>query len=217
MPITSPAQVEQRAARVAGIDRGVGLDERHDAVAGQRARLGADDARRSPCCSSPYGAPMATTHSPTRVAAGLPVFTVGRSLASILSTATSVTLSLPSTLALNSRWSVSFTVTSSASATTWALVRIMPSAPTMKPDPMPRDRLSGLGPVGASESRHAAEERAPARAAGRAAHARGERSERALSCRPTCSSRPRPAPCFATRSAKSGSAARRQASRRRRR
>jgi hypothetical protein len=37
-------QVEERAARVAGIDRGVGLDERHIAAVGQRARGRADDA-----------------------------------------------------------------------------------------------------------------------------------------------------------------------------
>jgi hypothetical protein len=44
MPITSPSQVEQRPAGVAGVDRHVGLDERHIAVAGQRARFGRDDA-----------------------------------------------------------------------------------------------------------------------------------------------------------------------------
>ena len=40
------AAVEQRAARVAGVDRGVGLDEGHHRVAGQRTPLGADDALR---------------------------------------------------------------------------------------------------------------------------------------------------------------------------
>ncbi len=38
-------EVEQRAAGVAGIDGRVGLDERHGGIAGQRARLRADDAR----------------------------------------------------------------------------------------------------------------------------------------------------------------------------
>ena len=64
--------------------------------------------------------------------------TVGRSLASIRSTATSVSLSEPSTLARNSRLSVSLTVTSLALATTCALVRMRPSLLTMNPEPMPR-------------------------------------------------------------------------------
>jgi len=38
--------VEQRPAGVAGIDRHIGLDERHEIVLRQRAPLGADDARR---------------------------------------------------------------------------------------------------------------------------------------------------------------------------
>ena len=88
--------------------------------------------------SKPYGWPMATTHSPIRVFSGSPTGTTGRSLASIFSTAMSVVLSLPSTFAVNSRLSVSLTVTSSASATTCALVRMTPSGLTMKPEPTPR-------------------------------------------------------------------------------
>ena len=45
MPTTAPLAVEQRSARIAGVDRGIGLDERHRAVAGERTALGADDAR----------------------------------------------------------------------------------------------------------------------------------------------------------------------------
>ena len=53
--------------------------------------------------SSPYGVPIATTQSPTRVVAGSPSFTTGRFFASIFSTATSVAASLPSTFARYSR------------------------------------------------------------------------------------------------------------------
>ena len=85
--------------------------------------------------SKPNGEPMASTHSPTRKSCALPNLTTGSPLASIFSTATSVFGSLPSTLARNSRRSVSLTITSCASRTTWALVRITPSSLTMKPDP----------------------------------------------------------------------------------
>lgn len=40
------AGIKQRAARVAGVDGDVGLDERHGAVVGQGPALGADDAGR---------------------------------------------------------------------------------------------------------------------------------------------------------------------------
>ena len=92
--------------------------------------------------SNPNGDPMASTHSPTLRSLVLPRMTVGRFLASILSTATSVLGSAPSTLAKNSRRSVSFTITSRASRTTCALVRMMPSALTMKPEPCPRVGVS---------------------------------------------------------------------------
>jgi hypothetical protein len=62
--------------------------------------------------SKPKGEPMATTHSPTELAR-IAHFDAGSPLASILISATSVRLSAPITLALNSRLSVSFTVTSS--------------------------------------------------------------------------------------------------------
>ena len=77
------AAVEERAARVAGVDRGVGLDEGNDRVARQRAPLGADDARVA-VCSRPYGAPIASTGSPTSRFLGSPRRTTGRSFASIV-------------------------------------------------------------------------------------------------------------------------------------
>ena len=72
--------------------------------------------------SSPKGEPMAITHSPTFSALTSPIFTAGRPVASIFTTATSVRLSAPMILALNSRLSVSVTMTSSAPSTTCALV-----------------------------------------------------------------------------------------------
>jgi hypothetical protein len=74
--------------------------------------------------SKPNGEPMASTHWPGLMREGSPSFTVGRLVALILITATSVRSSAPITLAWNSRRSVSRTVTSSASATTWVLVRM---------------------------------------------------------------------------------------------
>ena len=87
--------------------------------------------------SKPNGDPMASTHSPTVRRAGSPILTVGRSFVSIFSTATSAALSMPRTFAVNSRRSVSFTFTSLAPSTTCALVRMMPSDVTMKPEPWP--------------------------------------------------------------------------------
>ena len=73
--------------------------------------------------AKPNGEPIATTHSPTRsLARMLPIFTIGRPVASTLITATSLRLSAPITLALSSRLSVKRTVISSAFSTTWALV-----------------------------------------------------------------------------------------------
>ena len=94
--------------------------------------------------SKPYGEPIATTHSPTFESSVAGNFTVGKFFASIFSTATSEALSKPTTLALNSRLSVSFTLTTEASATTCALVRMTPSALTMKPEPSPRIGISFL-------------------------------------------------------------------------
>ena len=63
---------------------------------------------------------------------------MGRLRASIFSTATSLAVSLPRTRAVNSRRSVSLTVTSLASFTTCALVSTMPFGSTMNPEPSPR-------------------------------------------------------------------------------
>ena len=100
--------------------------------------------------SKPNGEPIASTQSPTFRSLALPSGTVGRPCASILSTATSVAGSEPSTFARNSRRSVSFTVTSFASRTTCAFVRMTPSGSTMKPEPRPRtgcSRRPAFGPM----------------------------------------------------------------------
>ena len=70
------------------------------------------------------GEPIASTHSPGRSLLGSPIFTVGRFLASIFSSATSDLSSVPTTLAWNSRRSVSRTITRVALSTTCVLVRM---------------------------------------------------------------------------------------------
>ena len=72
--------------------------------------------------SKPKGEPMASTQSPTRSLPGSPRLTLGRPLASILSSATSERGSAPIRRARNSRLSLSLTMISSAPSTTWALV-----------------------------------------------------------------------------------------------
>ncbi len=68
--------------------------------------------------SKPNGEPIASTHWPGLIFVGSPSFTVGRLVALILITATSVRSSAPMTFAGNSRRSVKRTVTSLAFATT---------------------------------------------------------------------------------------------------
>src|SRR5512143_1499121 len=95
--------------------------------------------------SKPYGDPIATTQLPTFTFDESPSVTVGRSVAAILITATSERLSVPTTLALNSRPSVSLTVTVLALSTTCWLVRISPSGLTMNPEPTPITGVFGTG------------------------------------------------------------------------
>ncbi len=99
----------------------------------------------------PSGAPIVITGSPARTFAESPMRTNGSFVAVTRSTATSLCGSTASTVALNSRRSVSRTVTSVASSTTCAEVRIRPSALTMKPEPLPdtaRGAVSGAGVCG---------------------------------------------------------------------
>ena len=87
----------------------------------------------------PNGLPIAITGSPTWAVSELPSGT-GRSLAllgSTLSTARSLEGSRPLTWAdTKSPFSPKRTFTSLAPSTTWALVRIVPSLPTTKPEPV---------------------------------------------------------------------------------
>jgi hypothetical protein len=85
--------------------------------------------------SKPNGEPIAATHSPTCTFSGSPSFTCGSLSASILSTATSVRVSAPISLALYSRLSVSFTTMSPPPPTTCALVSTYPSGVMMNPEP----------------------------------------------------------------------------------
>ena len=70
MPITSPAQVDQRTARVARIDGGVGLDEVVVAP-WPMTRCLALTMPAVTVCSRPKGLPIATTHSPGRTRVGV--------------------------------------------------------------------------------------------------------------------------------------------------
>ena len=74
--------------------------------------------------SNVNGEPMASTHSPGRSFDGSPIRTTGRCLPSILMHGDVGASSRPMTFAGYSRRSVVRTVTSSASATTCALVRM---------------------------------------------------------------------------------------------
>ena len=121
-------RIDQRAAGVAHVDRGVGLDE--ILVAGdlvEQAECLRPRAETMPIVTvwpTSSGLPMANTTSPTRSLSLSASVTVGRFWASILMTATSVFGSVPMTLALNSRSSGSATFSSSAPSTTWLLVRM---------------------------------------------------------------------------------------------
>lgn len=87
--------------------------------------------------AEPSGVPIVSTGSPVRTRDESPSRTVGSFVASICNTATSLESSTASTRALNSRRSIRRTVASLACPTTYAVVRMIPSAPTIKPDPAP--------------------------------------------------------------------------------
>ena len=103
-----------------------------------RLRESADTMPAVTVLSRPKGLPMAATHSPTLSWLESPIFSAGKSFASIFTTAISVCLSVPRTLPSNSRLSVRRTTILSAPSTTCAFVRMSPSVEIMKPDPVPR-------------------------------------------------------------------------------
>ena len=99
----------------------------------------ADARRRHRVLSSPKGEPMAMTHSPAfRRSSRRPRARAGRPVASIFTTATSVRLSAPTILALNSRLSVRVHDHLVRAPTTLAFVITQPSLLRMKPEPTPR-------------------------------------------------------------------------------
>ena len=83
------------------------------------------------------GLPTASTHSPTFRLLLSPMVMAGRSLPSILMSARSVILSVPTMRAENSRLSSSVTVSSSAPSTTWLFVTMYPSVEIITPEPEP--------------------------------------------------------------------------------
>ncbi len=78
------AHVDQRTARVAGVDRHVGLDR--TAASSPVSRCLALHDAGGHGVLEPNGEPMAITHSPTRSLEMSPTFTAGRPVASILTT-----------------------------------------------------------------------------------------------------------------------------------
>ncbi len=119
MPMTSPRIL------INGPPELPGLTATSLWISGRYSPVSRDLAEMMPAVtvfSRPNGEPIASTHSPTRILLESPVRRYGRLVAVSLSSATSERRSAPSTLALNSRRSVSVTVTSSAPSTTWALV-----------------------------------------------------------------------------------------------
>src|SRR5918996_834566 len=105
--------------------------------------------------TNPNGLPMAIAHSPTTRSFELPSLTTGRFLASILSTAMSLSVSAPRSRAGKVVPSASATEMRVAPTTTCALVMTTPSARVMNPDPRPgstrvpgRPRNASSGPVG---------------------------------------------------------------------
>ena len=104
--------VEQRPAAVARVERGVGLDDVVDEVAGdapQGAAQGADDARRSPSSRSRTGCRWRPRAGRRAASAESPSVACGRPDASACTTATSVHGSAPTTRPATSRPSFSRT------------------------------------------------------------------------------------------------------------
>ena len=91
----------------------------------------------------PNGLPIATTKSPTRNCSASAMGRLVRSSASMRNTATSVSLSEPTSSALTSRSSLSVTVMSSARAIKWWLVTTCPAAAS-RITPVPRPRRTRL-------------------------------------------------------------------------
>ena len=81
------------------------------------------------------GLPTAITYSPTSALAESPHGSVGRPAASTLTTAMSVTGSVPTSVAGSRRWPAVVMAIRLACSITWLLVTMMPPAPTITPEP----------------------------------------------------------------------------------
>ena len=155
------AKIDQRAAGIAGIDGGIGLDEElivGDADLGARQRR--DDAVG-------HGLPDAERiadrehHVADLQRVGIGEFERGKALAAaslMRSTARSERESLSTISASNSRLSASETLTWSAPSMTWLLVTTRPEASTITPEPSERCTCSP-GPPGIRHAEEAAEDR----------------------------------------------------------
>ncbi|CCB75266.1 protein of unknown function [Streptantibioticus cattleyicolor NRRL 8057 = DSM 46488] len=101
------------------------------------SRLSAETTPLVTVPESPSGEPMATTGSPTARPAELPSWAAFSPLTPLaLITARSLDGSVATTFAVAVRPSLSAILTLSAPATTWLLVRIVPSAVRITPEPM---------------------------------------------------------------------------------
>src|SRR3954468_21070566 len=95
----------------------------------------------------PSGLPIATTSWPTLSASDSPMAADGRPVASTLTMARSVSVSMPYTLPDRTRPSLSSTSNFSPPSTTWWLVRIQPLLSKMTPDPTPVGGMTPKLPV----------------------------------------------------------------------
>ena len=141
MPMSSPLEFEQRPARIAGVDRGVGLDHVADGDVARAEDLpaqGADDALGDRVIEAERIA------DGDDLLADLEIFgradlTGERPFRSpwIWRTAMSLFSSLPTSLACRCSWLGSVTLNSTPSSITWKFVTMWPWSSQMNPDPLP--------------------------------------------------------------------------------
>src|SRR3989338_7867318 len=151
MPITSPLILKRGPPELPGLmEASVWINLANGALASPITRPFAEITPTVTVFSNPKGLPTAIAQSPCSDLSESPSTANGsESLFLILITARSVRSSLPTTLALNFLPSTSLTTISSASPTTWLLVRISPSLLIMTPEP----RLCLCSSCGTSSSK----------------------------------------------------------------
>ena len=154
----SPVDVEQRAAGVAGVDRGVGLDE-----VGERAALLFDGTERPRAettpvvtvCSRPNGLPMAMTVSPIIRSRGRADRRGGQVFASTRSTARSLSGSTPMSFAASCVPSLKLTVMRDGA---FDDVVVGDDDASARPDEAGAERLRGVAAVASAEDAERIEE-----------------------------------------------------------